>query len=265
MNVPTGKLTRTVVVDLKSKKLIFDTFIIKIKMSVHFHERFAELRFKHLAAKVKHYVPSVDGWDEDRVKAATFEEMWKILRGNQCQWDDIISYILQDWIGFTGTVSETLFKMIQFLHVERGVSINGTQKPSNLYLAVSTGEPEIVNWFLERGVSVSNEERYFETIVIPHWNIFPRQEAIVKMLLKAGVPLPYPLTAYLETGHALTHRVIEILAEKFQLEAHCAELEADLKEARDYITDLECRPPELGGPEYEAGLKRWEARNCLNA
>ena len=230
-------------------------------------EVLSESRFKHLIVKLKHYVPSVDGWDEDGVKAEIVREMWKILENNQCQWDSIIPYILEDWVG--GPVGETLFTMIQFLHKERGAPINGKysgepneqllKNRSNLYLAVETRDPKIVSWFLEKGVTVF-DERYFERIIIPHWNIFPDEEAIVMSLLKVGVPLPHPQNPYLETSLAMTHRVIEIVGEKWKLQERCAELEADLTEAKQYIVELECRPPELGGPEYEAGRERWERK-----
>ena len=54
--------------------------------------------------------------------------------------------------------------------------------------------------------------------------------------------------------------VVYELAKKIEMKRKYRELEKELKAAKDYIFELEHRPPELGGPEYEAGKRRWEER-----
>lgn len=223
-------------------------------------ERIAEARFSHLVNKVKHYVPSVDGYNEDQVKDEAYAEMWKIVLKYECKWNDIVGYILHDW---QPGESFELVKIVKFLVEHRGADIhknyqhNEWARPQSLfYWAVKTKNLILVKYFLEKGTKA--HEDLFGDIIVPEWELNFQEEAIVKALLEAGYEFKSK-GMYVERDWVVV-RHIEALAELINLRKRCAELEDDLKEAREYILELECRPPEVGGPEYEAGRARWEAR-----
>lgn len=79
-------------------------------------------------------------------------------------------------------------------------------------------------------------------------------EQVLRALIEGGCSTELPN----ETSESYHMKNV---IQKIQHEIKIEELERENRELKDYIVELECRPPELGGPEYEAARQRWETRN----
>lgn len=145
--------------------------------------------------------------------------------------------------------------------------------PNLIEFLVKWGADIIKRWTIKK--QVKNNTVYYNFSPLEYvvynsiWRDKPLPKKVIKSLIKAGSPtelhklaetrITYP---YGKPANVFNEAVwiIKTVQMKQKYKEKIAQLESERAELKNYIVELECRPAELGGPEYEAGLKRWEAR-----
>lgn len=229
-------------------------------------EQNAHNRFQYLIEKIGRYIetPNI----EYSLKTVAYEEIWQLLRERKCrEWSCAVHQVIENW---SLSESTKMLEIVKYL-VENGADIYTAKNyylgsaPSMLtplWLAVKAGDPNLVKFLVKRGASAEREllEHVVVTWKLP-WR--PLEERCMKWLLKGRTALPRR-ELFEKPEHLANIWVIHLIAKQVQLVKENKSLTFELERAQEYIIALECRPPELGGPEYEAGKQRWDtARKIL--
>ena len=227
------------------------------------------IRFRYLIGKVTHYVPDVDGLNVEIVKADVYEEIWEILRRNECKdWEGILAYVIHHWDYDKSIIS---LEIARYLFEEKGVSLEASDSirgKTPLQEAVSLYEPqpELVEFLIQKGAKTDSKgvfEAFLDSFKDRYLLLSRNAIKVAKLLIRAGAPLPELIGLDGHNCNVQNPVIVRELAKKLEYKARCIQLEEDLEKAHEYITELEFRPPEVGGPEYEAGLKRWKNQHNL--
>ena len=180
----------------------------------------------------------------------------------QGELDDALIKTVSNWDNLNNMYPDFLERLLK-----RGANPNAFIHPCTSPLWMATFKSNAaVKLLLEYGADVKYKIPWRDRMItiidyIVINAIYERKDVdpkLVKILVRAGAP-----TELIDSEHELFAQVRYLIKGVVKSEAQKArirELEADLKEARDYIFELEHRPPELGGPEYERGKVRWQER-----
>lgn len=216
---------------------------------------------------------------------ATTEECIKLIQEfTKAELDYCITTTLWAWC----PRREALF--YQFLEVifERGGDPNAiisvTETPP-LFYATFRDDPKLLKFFIKWGADVKGHQiikkssgvRSFTIIEYMLYNWLwegkPTQEKMIKILVKAGAPTEFvdfhgKMSGYNNRDKYLSfynqvQLIIKNYKEKSAYKLKIREMQEYIDKLEGYIFELEHRPPELGGPEYEAGRKRWTTRNGI--
>ena len=217
-------------------------------------------RFKHLMARAARIRETIDCVNEKVEKAEAYQEIWQILNSYKTiEWDGAVSHVLDNWPDDNPDEGLNIIKAL----VEKGASIfevNWENKPP-LQVAVELEFPEpLLIKFLIKAKAPTDSPDLLEGFLKTHnkYDLILLSKSyiqVIKSLIRAGAPVPKRNVWH--DDNIQNRIVVYELAKKMEMKRKYRELEKELKAAKDYIFELEHRPPELGGPEYEAARARW--------